>query len=190
MFEAAGAPEGDNTNLFISIEQAGRVIDDPRVQGVTLTGSERAGAAVAERAGRNLKKVVLELGGSDPLIVLEDAPLDWAVQNAVMGRMLNAGQCCVGSKRIIVIGKERGAAFLDRFAQRMAALETGDPADPATTVAPLASERALELLVEQIDRATSHGARIVCGGKRVQRPGFYLQPTVLTGISAQNPVFA
>jgi succinate-semialdehyde dehydrogenase/glutarate-semialdehyde dehydrogenase len=190
LFEQAGAPEGVYTNLFISIEQAGRVIDDPRVQGVTLTGSERAGAAVAERAGRNLKKVVLELGGSDPFIVLEDAPLDWAIQSAVAGRMLNAGQCCVGSKRIIVIGKARGDAFLEGFAQRMAALETGDPADPATAVAPLASERALNLLLQQIDRATTHGARIVCGGKRVQRPGFYLQPTILTGITPQNPLFA
>ncbi|MCP3727492.1 NAD-dependent succinate-semialdehyde dehydrogenase [Paraburkholderia sp. CNPSo 3272] len=190
LFEEAGAPEGVYTNLFISIEQAGRVIDDPRVQGVTLTGSERAGAAVAERAGRNLKKVVLELGGSDPFIVLEDAPLDWAVQSAVAGRMLNAGQCCVGSKRIIVIGKERGAAFLEGFTQRMAALETGDPADPATAVAPLSSARALQLLLDQIDRAASHGARIACGGKRVERPGFYLQPTVLTDMSPQNPVFA
>ncbi|MCO4882243.1 NAD-dependent succinate-semialdehyde dehydrogenase [Paraburkholderia caribensis] len=190
LFEEAGAPEGVYTNLFISIEQAGRVIDDPRVQGVTLTGSERAGAAVAERAGRNLKKVVLELGGSDPFIVLDDAPLDWAIESAVAGRMLNAGQCCVGSKRIIVVGKERGAAFLEGFAQRMAALETGDPADPSTAVAPLSSERALKLLLEQIDRAVSHGARIVCGGKRVARAGFYLQPTVLTDISPQNPVFA
>jgi succinate-semialdehyde dehydrogenase/glutarate-semialdehyde dehydrogenase len=190
LFEQAGAPEGVYTNLFISIEQAGRVIDDPRVQGVTLTGSERAGAAVAERAGRNLKKVVLELGGSDPLIVLEDAPLDWAIQSAVTGRMLNAGQCCVGSKRIIVVGKARGDAFLEGFAKRMAALEAGDPADPATAVAPLASERALNLLLEQIDRASAHGARIVCGGKRVERPGFYLQPTILAGIEQENPVFA
>lgn len=190
LFEEAGAPEGVYTNLFISIEQAGRVIDDPRVQGVTLTGSERAGAAVAERAGRNLKKVVLELGGSDPFIVLEDAPLDWAIQSAVAGRMLNAGQCCVGSKRIIVVGKARGEAFLEGFTKRMATLETGDPADPATAVAPLSSERALTLLLEQIDRAASHGARIVCGGKRVERPGFYLQPTVLADISPQNPVFS
>ncbi|MGF6483686.1 NAD-dependent succinate-semialdehyde dehydrogenase [Paraburkholderia sp. JPY419] len=190
LFEEAGAPEGVYTNLFISIDQAGRVIDDPRVQGVTLTGSERAGAAVAERAGRNLKKVVLELGGSDPFIVLEDAPLDWAIQSAVAGRMLNAGQCCVGSKRIIVVGKARGDAFLKGFAKQMAALSTGDPADPATAVAPLSSERALNLLLEQIDRAASHGAFIVCGGKRVERPGFYLQPTVLTDISPQNPVFA
>jgi succinate-semialdehyde dehydrogenase/glutarate-semialdehyde dehydrogenase len=190
LFEEAGAPEGVYTNLFISIDQAGRVIDDPRVQGVTLTGSERAGAAVAERAGRNLKKVVLELGGSDPFIVLEDAPLDWAIQSAVAGRMLNAGQCCVGSKRIIVIGKTRGDAFLKGFATQMATLAMGDPADPATAVAPLSSERALKLLLEQIDRAASHGARIVCGGKRVERPGFFLQPTVLTDISPQNPVFA
>ncbi|RKT14059.1 succinate-semialdehyde dehydrogenase/glutarate-semialdehyde dehydrogenase [Paraburkholderia sp. RAU2J] len=190
LFDEAGAPEGVYTNLFISIEQAGRVIDDPRVQGVTLTGSERAGAAVAERAGRNLKKVVLELGGSDPFIVLEDAPLEWAIDSAVAGRMLNAGQCCVGSKRIIVVGKARGDAFLDGFAERMAAFATGDPADPTTAVAPLSSERALNLLLEQIDRATVHGARVVCGGKRVERPGFYLQPTVLTNISPQNPVFA
>ncbi|AUT61790.1 NAD-dependent succinate-semialdehyde dehydrogenase [Paraburkholderia terrae] len=190
LFEEAGAPDGVYTNLFISIEQAGRVIDDPRVQGVTLTGSERAGAAVAERAGRNLKKVVLELGGSDPFIVLEDAPLDWAIQSAVAGRMFNSGQLCVSSKRIIVVGKARGDAFLDGFATRMAALETGDPADSATAVAPVSSERALNLLLEQIERATSQGARIVCGGKRVERPGFYLQPTVLTDITPQNPVFA
>jgi succinate-semialdehyde dehydrogenase/glutarate-semialdehyde dehydrogenase len=190
LFEQAGAPEGVYTNLFISIDQAGRVIDDTRVQGVTLTGSERAGSAVAERAGRNLKKVVLELGGSDPFIVLEDAPLDWAIQSAVAGRMLNAGQCCVGTKRIIVVGKERGEAFLEGYATKMAALEAGDPSDPATVVAPLSSERALNLLLEQVDRAASHGARIVCGGKRVERPGFYLQPTVLTDITPQNPLFA
>jgi succinate-semialdehyde dehydrogenase / glutarate-semialdehyde dehydrogenase len=190
LFEEAGAPEGVYTNLVISIDQAGRVIDDPRVQGVTLTGSERAGAAVAERAGRNLKKVVLELGGSDPFIVLEDAPLDWAIQSAVAGRMLNAGQCCVGSKRIVVVGKDRGHAFLEGFSEQMAALQTGDPADPATTVAPLSSERALKLLLDQIERAVSQGARIACGGKRVERPGFYLQPTVLTDISPRNSVFA
>src|ERR1700758_173131 len=179
LFEEAGAPEGVYTNLFISIEQIGRVIDDVRVQGVMLTGSERAGAAVAERAGRNLKKVVLELGGSDPLIVLEDAPLEWAIDSAVAGRMLNAGQCCVGSKRIIVVGKERSEAFLAGFKQKMSALQAGDPTDPATTVAPLSSERALSLLLAQIDRAASNGATIVCGGQRVNRPGFYLQPTIL-----------
>ena len=106
------------------------------------------------------------------------------------GPHAQCGSICVSSKRIIVVGKARGDAFLEGFAKRMAALETGDPADPATAVAPLSSERALNLLLEQIDRATSHGARIVCGGKRVERPGFYLQPTVLTDITPQNPVFA
>jgi succinate-semialdehyde dehydrogenase / glutarate-semialdehyde dehydrogenase len=117
IFKEAGAPAGVYTNIFASIEQVGRVIEDPRVRGVTLTGSERAGAAVAERAGRNLKKSVMELVGSDPMIVLEDAPLEWTIDGAVAGRMLNTGQCCAGTKRIIVIGKERGAirAALESF---------------------------------------------------------------------------
>lgn len=189
LFEEAGAPAGVYTNLFASIEQIGRVIDDPRVQGVMLTGSERAGAAVAERAGRNLKKVVLELGGSDPFIVLEDAPLEWAINSAIAGRMLNTGQCCVGSKRIIVVGKERSQAFLAGFKEKMSALQVGDPTDPATAVAPLSSERALSLLLSQIDRAATNGATIECGGQRVSRPGFYLQPTILANIDRNNPVF-
>jgi succinate-semialdehyde dehydrogenase/glutarate-semialdehyde dehydrogenase len=189
LFEEAGAPAGVYTNLFASIDQIGRVIDDERVQGVMLTGSERAGAAVAERAGRNLKKVVLELGGSDPLIVLEDAPLEWAINSAVAGRMLNAGQCCVGSKRIIVVGKERSEAFLAGFKQKMTSLQAGDPMDPATAVAPLSSERALSLLLSQIERARSNGATIVCGGQQVDRAGFYLQPTILAQIERDNPIF-
>src|ERR1700730_3716714 len=119
VFEEAGAPRGCYTIIFATIEQIGRIIDDPRVRGVPLTDSERAGASVAQRAGRNLKKAVLELGGSDPMIVLEDAPLDWAVSSATAGRMFNCGQCCVGSKRIIVVGQERSAAFLEGFAKQM-----------------------------------------------------------------------
>ena len=114
---------GVYTNIFATIEQIGRIIDDPRVRGVTLTGSERAGASVAQRAGRNLKKAVLELGGSDPMIVLEDAPLDWAVSSATVGRMFNCGQCCVGSKRIIVVGQERSAAFLEGFTKQKVLLQ-------------------------------------------------------------------
>src|SRR6202521_202401 len=133
LFEEAGAPRGVYTNIFATIDQVGRIIDDPRVRGVTLTGSERAGASVAQRAGRNLKKAVLELGGSDPMIVLEDAPLDWAVSGATVGRMFNCGQCCVSSKRIIVVGQERSAAFLEGFAKQMASLQSGDPADADTT---------------------------------------------------------
>ena len=125
LFELAGAPPGAYTNIFASLNQIGRVIEDSRVCGVTVTGSERAGAAVAERAGRNLKKSVMELGGSDPFLVLEDAPLETSIDAAIFGRMFNTGQSCVSSKRIIVIGKERGKAFLDGFVQRMAALEAG-----------------------------------------------------------------
>jgi succinate-semialdehyde dehydrogenase/glutarate-semialdehyde dehydrogenase len=189
LFEEAGAPAGVYTNIFASIEQVGRVIEDPRVRGVTLTGSERAGAAVAERAGRNLKKVVLELGGSDPLIVLDDAPLEWTLDSALTGRMVNTGQCCVGTKRIIVIGKERGAAFLDGFVKRMAALKPGDPADRSTSLAPISSERALENLLRQIKLARQNGATVAVGGKRIKRPGFYLEPTVLTDITESNPIY-
>ncbi|SDZ17680.1 succinate-semialdehyde dehydrogenase / glutarate-semialdehyde dehydrogenase [Nitrosomonas sp. Nm33] len=188
LFEEAGAPAGVYANIFASIEQTERLIEDPRVRGVTLTGSERAGAAVAGRAGRSLKKSVMELGGSDPLIVLEDAPMESTLDNALFGRMFNTGQCCVGSKRIIVIGKERGEDFLDGFVQRIAALKAGDPADPATTLGPLASEKALDLLLDQIKLARKEGGKVAFGGGRIDRPGFYLEPTVLTGISENNPI--
>lgn len=189
LFEEAGAPEGVYTNIFATIDQVGRVIEDPRVRGVTVTGSERAGSAVAERAGRNLKKSVMELGGSDPLIVLEDAPLESTLNSALFGRMFNTGQCCVGSKRIIVVGQERANAFLDGFVQRMASLEVGDPDLPGTTLGPLSSERALNLLLEQIQVAKKGGAKVVLGGNRVDRAGFYLEPTVLTDIDESNPIY-
>jgi len=189
LFEEAGAPAGVYTNIFATIEQVGRVIEDPRVRGVTLTGSERAGAAVAERAGRSLKKSVLEMGGSDPMIVLEDAPLEWTLDGALTGRMVNTGQCCVGTKRIIVIGKERGAAFLDGFVKRMAALQPGDPADRSTSLAPISSERQLETLLGQIELARKNGATVAVGGRRIDRPGFYLEPTVLTDITEKNPIY-
>jgi succinate-semialdehyde dehydrogenase / glutarate-semialdehyde dehydrogenase len=187
--EKAGAPEGAYTNIFATHEQAARVIADPRVAAVTVTGSERAGAAVAEQAGRSLKKVVMELGGSDPLIILEDAELDNAVQSAVFGRMFNTGQSCVGSKRIIVVGQDRGAAALDAFTEAMAALAAGDPMDPATTLGPVSSERALHTLLEQVQVAEKDGAVITVGGRRLDRPGFYLEPTVLTGIEPTNGAY-
>ena len=189
VFEEAGAPTGVYTNLFASIEQVGRIIDDPRVRGVTVTGSERAGVAVAERAGRALKKVVAEMGGSDPLIVLEDAPLEPTLDSALFGRMFNTGQCCVGSKRIIVVGQERGQAFLDGFVKRMASFNAGDPMNPATTLAPLSSEKALNLLINQIEQAQKGGARIAVGGNRIDRPGYFLAPTVLTDINENNPIY-
>jgi succinate-semialdehyde dehydrogenase / glutarate-semialdehyde dehydrogenase len=187
--EKAGAPQGVYTNVFASHEQAARVIGDPRVAGVTVTGSERAGAAVAEQAGRHLKKVVMELGGSDPLIILEDADLDHAVGSAIWGRMFNTGQSCVGSKRVIVVGRERGEAALKAITGQMAALRPGDPLDPDTTLGPVSSGRALAGLLGQIEAAKAGGARVVTGGGRIDRPGFYLEPTVLTGIDAVNPAY-
>lgn len=189
LFTRAGAPEGVYTNIFTSIDQTGRVIEDPRVAGVTITGSERAGASVAERAGRSLKKVVMELGGSDPLIVLDDADLEQAVGGAMFGRMFNTGQCCVGSKRIIVVGRDRGEQFLAAFAAAMAGQTVGDPTDPATALGPVSSQRALDLLLGQVGAARAAGARVVTGGGRIDRPGFYLEPTVLTDIDPANPAF-
>lgn len=188
LFEEAGAPAGVYTNLFATIDDIGHVIDDPRVRGVTLTGSERAGASVAERAGRSLKKVVLELGGSDPMIVLDDAPMDWAVTSALIGRMFNCGQCCVGTKRIIVVGRERGEAFLAALKSALGTLEPGDPADENTLLGPIASERALNNLLAQIVRAREGGAVVAAGGKRIEREGFYLEPTILTNIDKSNPI--
>lgn len=189
LFKKAGAPDGVYTNIFASIDQVGHAIDDPRVAGVTVTGSERAGSAVAERAGRNLKKVVMELGGSDPLIVLEDADLEHSVGGAMFGRMFNTGQSCVGSKRIIVVGQERGKAFLDAFAAQMSTMVPGDPADPETTLGPLSSKRALELILDQVREAHENGAEIVIGGRKVSRDGFYLEPTILAGIDDANPAY-
>lgn len=185
----AGIPNGAYTNIFADHEQIGRLIADPRIAGVTLTGSERAGAAVAEQAGRHLKKVVMELGGSDAFIVLPDAPLDHAVSSALSGRMFNCGQSCVASKRIIVVGKDRGAAFVEKFVAAAKELKVGDPTDPATELQPLSSERALSRLLEQIEAARTAGAKILTGGKRVNRPGFFLEPTVLTNIDRKNPAY-
>jgi succinate-semialdehyde dehydrogenase/glutarate-semialdehyde dehydrogenase len=156
---------------------------------VTVTGSERAGAAVAERAGRNLKKSVMELGGSDPLIVLPDAPLESAIDGAVFGRMFNSGQSCVAAKRIIVVGQGRGKAFIDGFTAKAKALKIGDPTVASTELAPLSSERAMERLLSQIKAARIGGATILEGGKRVNRPGFYVEPTVITDIDEKNPIY-
>jgi succinate-semialdehyde dehydrogenase/glutarate-semialdehyde dehydrogenase len=189
LFQDVDAPDGIYTNVFANFDQVARLIDDPRVRGATVTGSERAGAAVAERAGRALKKSVMELGGSDPLIVLEDAPLEPTLDNALWGRMNNTGQSCVAAKRVIVIGKARGQQFLDGLVARMGALKLGDPADPATTLGPVSSENAMHGLLHQIDVAKQHGARVALGGGRPDRPGFYVEATILTDIDEHNPVY-
>ncbi|KYH07212.1 succinate-semialdehyde dehydrogenase [Chryseobacterium cucumeris] len=189
LFKEAGIPDGVYTNLFCSIDQIGSLIDDSRVRGVTLTGSERAGTSVGERAGRNLKKVILELGGSDPALVLEGASLDYAAEQIVMGRTYNSGQGCVNIKRVIVVGKERGEKMLALLKERFAAIKVGDPNDESTTLGPLASEKALQGLLKQIEDTKSAGGNIVFGGKRVERPGFYLEPTIITNISKENPLY-
>src|ERR1700723_537661 len=166
----AGAPAGVYTNVFLSNDQVAQLIDDPRTRGVALTGSERAGESLASRAGKNLKKSTMELGGSDPFIVLEDADLDHTVAMAILGRFGNNGQTCVGAKRFIFVGP-RLEKFLAMFRAALESLKIGDPFDETTTLGPLSSEAALTLLLKQVDEAVSHGAKILTGGKRVERKG-------------------
>ena len=188
LLREAGAPEGAYTNVFASNEQAASIIADPRVRGVALTGSERAGAAVASEAGKALKKSTMELGGSDAFIVLDDADLDMAVRLAVAGRMQNAGQACAGSKRFIVHDR-LADAFTARFKAKLEALRPGDPMDEGTTLAPLSSRQALDLALKQIADAVAGGAEVLLGGQRLDRPGFFLAPTLLTGVTPANPAF-
>jgi succinate-semialdehyde dehydrogenase/glutarate-semialdehyde dehydrogenase len=184
----AGAPVGLYTNLFISHEQAEQVVDDPRIKGVCLTGSVAAGQAVAARAGQNLKVTSMELGGSDAFIVLEDADLDHTIPWAVWGRMYNTGQTCCAAKRFIVVDSVADR-FIERFQAALAALEAGDPLDEKTTLGPLSSEAALLQLVKQVDDAVAKGAKLLLGGKRIDRPGSYMAPTILTDIKPENPAF-
>ena len=189
LLQEAGAPDGAYTNLFISKDQVAQVIEDPRIRGVALTGSEAAGAIVASQAGKHLKKTTLELGGSDAFIVLEDADLDKAVKHAISGRMGNSGQACTASKRFIVVDA-LADRFLEKFLSALGQFKPGDPMDKATTLAPLSSAQALEGLLKQVDMAVQHGARVVVGGKRIDgHAGAFMQPTVITDISADNPAF-
>jgi succinate-semialdehyde dehydrogenase/glutarate-semialdehyde dehydrogenase len=184
----AGAPVGAYTNLLISHDQVNRVIDDPRIKGVALTGSVEAGKSVAGRAGQNLKKSTMELGGSDAFIVLEDADLDKTVKWAVWGKMNNTGQCCVAAKRFIVV-EELADRFLGKFQTALAALKPGDPMDEATTLGPLSTEAALVQLLGQVEGAVAKGATLVMGGKRIDRPGAFMQATILANIKPDNPAF-
>ena len=189
LLEEAGAPAGAYTNLFISKDQVAKVIDDDRIRAVALTGSEGAGAVVAERAGKNLKKATLELGGSDAFIVLDDADLDKAVKHAISGRMGNSGQACTASKRIIVV-EALADRFLEKFQAAMQTFAPGDPLDEKTTLAPLSSAQALKTLLGQVDVAVAHGGRLLMGGKRIEgQPGAFMQPTILADLKADNPAY-
>ena len=184
----AGAPAGAYTNLLISHEQANRVVDDPRIKGVALTGSVAAGRSIAARAGQNLKKSSMELGGSDAFIVLDDADLEKTIPWAVWGRMYNGGQTCCAAKRFIVLDSIADK-FLEKFTSALSGLKVGDPMIEATTHGPLSSEGALLQLLKQVDSAVAHGAKLVMGGKRIDRPGSFMQTTILTDIAPDNPAF-
>jgi len=184
----AGAPAGLYTNLFISHEQSNRVVADVRIKGVALTGSVAAGQTVAATAGKNLKVSSMELGGSDAFIVLEDADLDHTVKWAVWGRMYNTGQTCCAAKRFIVLDAVADK-FLEKFKAALAALKAGDPLDEKTTLGPLSTESALVRLLKQVDGAVMKGAKLIMGGKRIERAGSYMEPTILTDIKPNNPAF-
>jgi succinate-semialdehyde dehydrogenase / glutarate-semialdehyde dehydrogenase len=185
LYLEAGFPDGAYVNINASNEQIEWVIADPRVRGVSLTGSERAGAAVAEIAGRNLKKVVLELGGSDPFILLSTDDLDGVVESAVSARLDNTGQSCNAAKRFIVVD-DLYEPFLEKFTAALTAVEPGDPTSEETPIGPLSSTLAADRLEDQVKRAVEGGAKIVAGGKR---DGNFFEPTVLTDITAENPAY-
>jgi succinate-semialdehyde dehydrogenase/glutarate-semialdehyde dehydrogenase len=184
----AGAPKGAYTNLLISHEQSDRVIDDPRIKGVALTGSVEAGRSIAARAGQNLKKTSMELGGSDAFIVLDDADLEKTIPWAVWGRMYNGGQTCCAAKRFIAVDSIADK-FLAKFQAALSELKAGDPMDEKTTHGPLSTEAALVQLLKQVDSAVAHGATLVMGGKRIDRPGSFMETTILTDIKPDNPAF-
>lgn len=184
----AGAPAGLYTNLLVSHAQAEKLIDDSRVKGVALTGSVTAGRSIAARAGKNLKKSSMELGGSDAFIVLDDADLEKTIPWAVWGRMYNGGQTCCAAKRFIVLDSIADK-FIDQFKTALSALKAGDPMLEATTHGPLSTEAALLQLVRQVDDAVAHGATLLMGGKRLERPGAFMEITILADIKPGNPAF-
>lgn len=188
LWRDAGADAGTYTNLFISYDQVNQIIDDQRVQGVALTGGVEAARRVATRAGQNVKKTTMELGGNDAFVVLADADLDKTVEWAVWAKMNNNGQCCIAGKRFIVV-EELADAFLEKFQTALAALKPGDPMDAATTLAPMSTEGALVTLLDQIEGAVAKGAKLLLGGKRIDRPGAFMQPTILTNLKPANPAY-
>jgi succinate-semialdehyde dehydrogenase/glutarate-semialdehyde dehydrogenase len=188
IFRRAGFPEGCFQTLLIETERVRRVIDDPRVAAVTLTGSTGAGSQVASAAGKQIKKSVLELGGSDPFVVMPSADLETASRTAVRARTINNGQSCIAAKRFIVVGP-----IADDFERRLVAgiqsLVVGDPMDPATDVGPLANEAQVKTLADQIERSVRAGARLLTGGHPLSRTGFYFAPGVLTNITPDSPAY-
>ena len=188
VFRLAGFPDGCFQTLLVGSSRVARIVEDDRVAAATLTGSEGAGAAVASAAGKAIKKTVLELGGSDPFVVMPSASLDAAVRTAVTARVINNGQSCIAAKRFVVHDRVNDR-FEREMVARMAALKVGDPMDPATDVGPLATGAELEKLTDQVDAAVRDGARLLTGGKPSGGKGFYYPPTVLAGIPRSSPSY-
>lgn len=184
----AGAPEGSLNNMFISYDQVAKAIADKRVSGVCLTGSERGGMSVAAEAGKNLKKTTMELGGNDAFIILDDADWDLVKEVAPQARLYNAGQVCTSSKRFIVMA-DKYDEFLEVLKDAFSAVRMGDPTDRTTTLAPLNSKSAKEKLEKQVELAVENGAKVYYGNEKVNLPGQFFMPTILTDITPDNPIF-
>ena len=184
----AGAPEGSLNNMFISYDQVAKAIADKRVSGVCLTGSERGGMSVAAEAGKSLKKTTMELGGNDAFIILDDADWDLVKEVAPQARLYNAGQVCTSSKRFIVMA-DKYDEFLEVLKDAFSAIRMGDPTDRTTTLAPLNSKSAKEKLEKQVELAVENGAKVYYGNEKVDLPGQFFMPTILTDITPDNPIF-
>ena len=183
ILKEAGVPEGVHTNLQLSARNAGSIIDDDRIVGVAFTGSNRGGAAVGEQAGRNVKKTVMELGGVDPFIVLEDADMDATLERFMFAKLHATGQICIAAKRIILV-ESIAQDFLDRASERFAALTPGDPLDENTGYGPVCNEKAAVDLERQITESVKAGAKILVGGNR---DGAFIEPTIMTNIPKGSP---
>lgn len=188
VWHRAGAPEGVFQVLMVGSQKVAELVADDRVAAVTVTGSDSTGRAIAAQAGRYIKKTVLELGGSDPFVVLPSADLAKAVETAVRARVVNNGQSCIAAKRFIVADAVYDQ-FAPRFAAAMKALKVGDPMIRQTDVGPLATAGALKNLVEQLERSVAAGARVLTGGRALPGPGFYFEPTVLADVPEGTPAY-
>ena len=188
VFHSAGFPDGAFQTLLLGSDRVGDLIGDSRVRAVTLTGSVEAGRKVAAAAGGQIKKTVLELGGSDPFIIMPSAHLEQAVSTAVQARTVNNGQSCIAAKRFI-IDRRIAVEFERQLVARMSALKVGEPMEEETAIGPLATVDALEGLERQVNRTVELGARVLCGGKRLERSGYFYPPTVLTDIPPDSPAY-
>jgi succinate-semialdehyde dehydrogenase/glutarate-semialdehyde dehydrogenase len=188
IFCRAGFEEGIFHTLLIEADQVEKLIVDPRIKAVTLTGSERAGSAVGSAAAREIKKSVLELGGSDPFIVMPSADFGLAVSTAVKARTINTGQSCIAAKRFFIADKIYDS-FLEKFVEQMRSLKVGDPMDETTEIGPLASEQILKAVDEQVQKSIAAGAKLLTGGNRIAGSGFFYEPTVLVNVPKDAPAF-